>query len=177
MENHALWLIVDTIIITISAVICVIICNMYKRRISEERERLEFLSRDRLIYIQTLIEMVYLYKHNPQQLLEALQTEMSIRKLCSHHILDIDLKIKSVEFEKLKHNDQLFYQLYMSGFSTQMLCTIFGLNNLNSVYVKSHRINKHIEKMPDITDNAKKTPIVDATITHTDKCTEVGKQS
>ena len=49
---------------------------------------------------------------------------------------------------KINKNDLLMYQLYEEGFSPKELCVLFGLNNLNSFYIKHHRIKQKLGQSP-----------------------------
>lgn len=102
----------------------------------------------RLYYIRKLMDLVYTYSHRPEQLLRLLQTEMSIKKLLCYHVVEDATDGLIPDEARVSKNDRLLYQLHKEGFSPRELCVIFGLNNLNSVYVKYHRMNKRLRFEP-----------------------------
>lgn len=67
----------------------------------------------------------------------------SVEKMIAYHILDQDVEIP--DGIKCKDRDWLLRELYRKEFSAQQLVIMFGLSNVNSVYVKSCRINKKIK--------------------------------
>lgn len=98
----------------------------------------------RLNYIRILIDTVYSYSNQPELLQKHMQKEMSIKKLMAYHVIDNRCERFFTAATKVNGNDQLLYMLHKEGFSPRELCVIFELNNLNSVYVKCHRINKKL---------------------------------
>ena len=73
-----------------------------------------------------------------------LQKEMAIKKLMACHVVDNHCGHFFTSRTKVSTNDQLLYMLHKEGFTPRELCIIFELNNINSVYVKCHRINKKL---------------------------------
>lgn len=106
------------------------------------------IAESRILYIHILLETIYTYNHDPKLLQKHLQCEMTVKKLLGYGTIEdrcdelFDPKLK------INKNDLLMYQLYEEGFSPKELCVLFGLNNLNSFYVKHHRINKKLGKIP-----------------------------
>lgn len=68
---------------------------------------------------------------------------MAIKKLMAYHVVDNHCGHFFTSRTKVSTNDQLLYMLHKEGFTPRELCIIFELNNINSVYVKCHRINKN----------------------------------
>lgn len=105
--------------------------------------KLKIRIRDNLRYICILIETVYTYKNNPQQLRDHLLQEMTIKKLLCYHIVEEDESLFPPDM-KCTQKDKLLYKLHLEGFTSKELCILFELNNLNTVYVKCHRVNKKL---------------------------------
>ena len=130
-------------IITILVMDIFIVLIIYRRL----RHHIQYVSgqaKARLNYIRILIDTVYTYSHQPELLQKHLQKEMSIKKLLAYHVIDNRCDRLFSARMKVNSNDQLLYMLHKEGFSLRELCVIFELNNLNSVYVKCHRINKKL---------------------------------
>ena len=102
------------------------------------------LATARLNYIRILIDTVYTYYHHPELMRKHLQKEMAIKKLMAYHVVDNHCGYFFTSRTKVSTNDQLLYMLHKEGFTPRELCIIFELNNINSVYVKCHRINKKL---------------------------------
>lgn len=105
---------------------------------------------NRLRYIQILIEVVYTYKNQPSHMREHLLQEMTINKMLNYHIVDNCCNRIFAPDLKCTERDKLLYMLHKEGFSARELCIIFQLNNINSVYVKRHRINKLLDTVEEI---------------------------
>lgn len=137
------------IIFTIILIITLLAIIVLTHYIVEQNRRLnshKLKARDRLKYIQILMRIVYYHKHDPIHLTAHIHDEMSILKILSYHIID-DVCDKYFPPElKCSKNDKLLYILHEDGFTARELCVIFGLNNMNSVYVKCSRINKKLNK-------------------------------
>lgn len=130
-------------IITILVMDIFIVLIIYRRL----RNHIHYVSgqaKARLNYIRILIDTVYTYSHQPELLQKPLQKEMSIKKLLAYHVIDNRCDRLFSARMKVNSNDQLLYMLHKEGFSPRELCVIFEWNNLNSVYVKCHRINKKL---------------------------------
>lgn len=65
----------------------------------------------------------------------------------AYHVVDNNCGHFFPSQTKVSTNDQLLYMLHKEGFTPRELCIIFELNNINSVYVKCHRINKNSTRM------------------------------
>lgn len=117
-------------------------CLIRKNRLLRE---IETQAADRLQYIRTLIEIVYIYKHDTQLMLKHLQAEMTIKRLLNSHVVADKCDERYPGGIKCTKKDKLLYMLYQEGFSTKELCVLFELNNLNSVYVKCCRMNKKMK--------------------------------
>ena len=112
----------------------------YKKCLREVR----LCAANRLRYIQDLIEVVYTYQHQPSHMQQHLRQEMTIKKLLNYHIIDNRCERIFSPGIKSTERDKLLYMLHKDGFSARELCILFELNNVNSVYVKCHRINKQL---------------------------------
>lgn len=135
-------------IITIFIMDIIIVLFIYRSL----RNRFQEVTRQasaRLDYIRILIDTVYTHDHHPESLQKHMQKEMSIKKLMAYHVVENHCERFFCSRIKVNRNDQLLYMLHQEGFSPRELCIIFELNNLNSVYVKCHRINKKL--YPDLT--------------------------
>ena len=105
--------------------------------------KLKLKIRDNCLYVCILIETVYTYKNSPQLLRDRLLQEMTIKKLLCYHLVEDDENFFPSDLKCTKR-DKLLYKLHLEGFTYKELCILFELNNLNSVYVKCHRINKKL---------------------------------
>lgn len=118
---------------------------------NKEYAKYKTLSSDCIRYIEMLIETVYTYKHQPQHLCDHLI--QTIKKLLSYHIIDEDCSHLFPSDLKCRKNDMLLYKLHMMGFTAKELCLLFELNNINSVYVKCHRIKKKLNSDRNLHDD------------------------
>lgn len=144
-------------IITILVMDIFIVLLIY-RRLRNRFHAATLQAKSRLNYIRILADTVYTYSHRPELLQKQLQKELSIKKLMAYHVIEGRCDRFFSSTIKVNRKDQLLYMLYKEGFTPRELCVIFELNNLNSVYVKCHRIKKklHTEKaLEDIPDNRK----------------------
>lgn len=131
-------------LIFLDLIVVVLVCRFHFATQKRHFRRIESRARDRLLYIQSLIDLIYTYKHNPVLLESHLTQQVSIKKILSHHVIDDECEKYIPKDLKILKTDMLLYTLYQEGFSYRELCVIFELNNLNSVYVKYHRINKKL---------------------------------
>lgn len=136
-------LVILAILLIDQLVILPLLCHLLRRNrlLSGYRSRCE----DSRRYIGMLIETLYLYKHNPHRLYEHLTQQMTANTLLNHHIIDEDFTELFPSDFKARPNDMLLYKLHREGFTPRVLCVLFGLNNINSVYVKCHRIKRKID--------------------------------
>ncbi len=137
------------LLIVCDAIVVAIFCRHYAAVQKRKCRNAGILARNRLIYIRCLIETVYLYCNRPQNLVEHLKIEMSIDKIVAYHILDQEMKPDGV---KCKDRDWLLRDLYRHEFSAQQLVVMFGLSNVNSVYVKCCRVNKKVQNAKNIVE-------------------------
>ncbi len=112
-------------------------------------DRLETEMRARLNYIHILIDTVYSFGNNSELLLTQLKKEMSVKKLLLYGIIKRRQTEACDPELKISEDDRLLYQLLQEGFSPRELCIIFSLNNINSLYVKHHRIRKKLGLLSD----------------------------
>lgn len=129
-------------IITILVMDIFIVLIIYRRL----RHHIQYVSgqaKARLNYIRILIDTVYTYSHQPELLQNTCKRDVD-QKLLAYHVIDNRCDRLFSARMKVNSNDQLLYMLHKEGFSPRELCIIFELNNLNSVYVKCHRINKKL---------------------------------
>ena len=145
------------IIIIMNILLAGVLCYQVWMFIKYRYKEVKRIAESRILHIHILLETIYTYNHDPELLQKHLQREMTINKLLgygtiedrSHELFDPKLRINK--------NDLLMYQLYEEGFSPKELCVLFGLNNLNSFYVKHHRINKKLGKIPAEKPDARAT--------------------
>lgn len=133
-------------IILLNVIIIGLICK--SQRLAHQKQMLQAQEKvnNQLLYVRSLIDLVYTYQHRPELLLIHFQLEMSIKKLLIYHLIEDRCDHYCPEETKLNQNDKLFYMLCEEGFSARELCVIFGQNNINSVYVRHHRIRKKLQK-------------------------------
>lgn len=136
------------IIIIINLLLAIALCIQGWIFVKHRYKEMKRIAESRILYIHILLETIYTYNHDPKLLQKHLQCEMTVKKLLGYGTIEdrcdelFDPKLK------INKNDLLMYQLYEEGFSPKELCVLFGLNNLNSFYVKHHRINKKLGKIP-----------------------------
>ncbi|MCM1532993.1 MAG: hypothetical protein NC114_12100 [Ruminococcus flavefaciens] len=106
--------------------------------------RLRSKAQAQLDYIHILIETVYVYGNNHELLSKRLKQEMSAKKLLLYGIIERKRTEADDPELKISEDDRLLYQLLHEGFSPRELCIIFSLSNINSLYVKHHRIRKKL---------------------------------
>lgn len=124
--------------------VVIMLLVFYMKKQTGELNTFKYKHADCRRYIEMLIETVYTHKHDPKHLLEHLCEEMTVKKLLCYHIVAEDLdRLFPPDFNANK-NDMLIYKLSEEGFSVKELCLLFGLNNLNTVYVKCSRIKKKL---------------------------------
>jgi len=111
----------------------------------------------RLNYIHILIDTVYVYGNNHELLSKRLKQEMSAKKLLLYGIIERKQTEACDPELKISEDDRLLYQLLQEGFSLRELCIIFTLNNLNSLYVKHHRIRKKLKHFSDTNEKIEPT--------------------
>ena len=129
-------------IIDILLVSIVIFVVLRERKLYGDKLRRE--AQERLDYIHILIDTVYTYGNNNELLSARLKQEMSAKKLLLYGIIERKQTEACRPELKIGEDDRLLYQLLQEGFSPRELCIIFSLNNLNSLYVKHHRIRKKL---------------------------------
>lgn len=130
--------------LVLDAAVVLLVCGWAFASSRRRRRDAEASASDRLHYIRILMDLVYTYSHRPEQLVGLLRAEMSIGKLLCCHVVEDGTARFAPEQLRANRNDKLLYQLHEAGFTPRELCVIFGLNNLNSVYVKYHRMNKRL---------------------------------
>lgn len=109
-----------------------------------EKERLKEQAESRLLYIRSLSDILYTYQRKPEQLCERLYEEMAVNKLLSYRVIEDRSDEQFDPALKLNKKDRLLYLLVEDGFTPRELCVLMELNNMNSVYVKYHRIRKKL---------------------------------
>lgn len=119
-------------------------CRIRALKQKIETDRLKEQAESRLRYIRSLLDMVYTYQRKPEQLLVHLREEMSVNKLLSYHIIEDRCNEVFDPALKIGKKDQILYLLLEEGFTSRELCVMLELNNLNSVYVKYHRVRKKL---------------------------------
>lgn len=135
-------LILDTVVISL---VCIGYTSMHKKA----HNRTTDLAQARLLYIRSTIHLVYTYSHQPELMLQHLKTEMSIRKILNYRIIEDHCERMVDDRPEIRQPDKLLYMLHKEGFTPQELCVIFNLNNLNTVYVKCHRVRQKLKSRKD----------------------------
>lgn len=122
--------------------------KLYMRKLHDEAQA-------RLNYIHILIDTVYTYGSSHELLSTRLKQEMSAKKLLLYGIVERKKTEACAPELKISEDDRLLYQLLQEGFSPRELCIIFALNNINSLYVKHHRIRKKLGLLSDTNEKIK----------------------
>ena len=134
--------------------VVVLVCKSYTASRQRYYAKSVQQAKDRLLFIQLLVELVYTYKHDSKKMLEKVTRQMTIERFINCHLIEEDCSGHIPQDLKVREKDRLLYKLYQEGFSVQALCLLFRLNNINSVYVKCHRINKRLKMgMAEIIDD------------------------
>lgn len=136
--------IIDVLIISVIIFVALRERRRYGDRLCSEAQA-------RLDYIHILIDTVYTYGNNHELLSVRLKQEMSAKKLLLYGIIERKQTEACRPELKINEDDRLLYQLLQEGFSPRELCIVFSLNNLNSLYVKHHRIRKKLGLLSEAT--------------------------
>lgn len=146
-------IILATLLMVCFFIMLVLTCSIFifRQHIVKLKNRI----RDSRHYVCILIENVYTFKNDPQRLRDRLLNEMTIKKFLCYHLVDDDDGIFPPDLKCTK-KDKLLYKLHLEGFTPKELCILFELNNLNTVYVKCHRVSKKLannDTVPQLKEN------------------------
>lgn len=108
-------------------------------------------SHQRFLFIRKLISLAFIYEHNTDLFHKKFVEMVNIKTLKRRQIINPMNIISNDEFiASLKDKGLTEWELeicYLTelGFTAQELCVIYGLKNINSIYVKRHRIKKKLK--------------------------------
>lgn len=110
---------------------------------SEQAERLMNLIRD-------LIDLAFVHDENKEKFYDKFLEEIGMPSLRKRGIIDPDTLLRTPRFNRmcgeLRCEDAELWILLMAGFSSRELKVIYGMTNINSVYIKRHRLRGRLDK-------------------------------
>lgn len=108
-------------------------------------------SHQRFLFIRKLISLAFIYGHDTDLFHKKFVEMVNIKTLKRRQIIHPMNFIPNDEFiESLKDKGLTEWEIEICcltelGFTAQELCVIYGLKNINSIYVKRHRIKKKLK--------------------------------
>ncbi len=106
----------------------------------------------RMKLLRRLLSHAYVYNYDPELFLRKFQEEVHISRLDSGDVICTHAEQKRLKrLHRLKHDqpiknqDLLLCILLDKGFTPQELSVVFGMKNINSIYVRYSRIRKMVE--------------------------------
>ena len=118
-------------------------CRRRRTEYSLQAERL-------LLLVREMIDLAYTYENNPKKFYEKFREQVSASALEERGIIDPDTLLHTARYnrmcENLKREDAELWALLMRGFSIRELKVIYGFENINSVYTKTHRLRSRLDK-------------------------------
>lgn len=122
-----------------------------ERVYADEVSRLMFL-------LHELVDAAYVYGEDPAKFYVKFLEMISVESLRSRGIIDPDTMLRTPQYNRmckgLDAKDAELWTLIMAGFDSRALKVIYGMSNINSVYVKRNRLKKRLSlKMQQLMDN------------------------
>lgn len=116
-----------------------------------KRERVYAKEAHRLmLLLRNMIDNAFIYDENPAKFHSKFLEMVSVESLRAHGIIDPDALLRTPKYNRtckeLRCEDAELWTFLMAGFSSRELKIIYGLTNLNSVYVKRNRLKKRLNK-------------------------------
>jgi hypothetical protein len=116
--------------------------------------------RNRLIYathcerlenlIHDIIDLAYVYDEDHTKFYSKFLETVSVNSLSRRGIINPDAMLRTSKFNQelktMKQGDAELLALLMAGFSSREIKIIYGLKNMNSVYIKCHRLRSRMSK-------------------------------
>jgi hypothetical protein len=114
-----------------------------ERIYAEEVQRLMSLLCD-------IIDNALVYDEKPAKFYVTFLEMISVESLRKRGIIDPDALLRTPRYNRhckdLRREDAELWALLMAGFKPRELKVIYGLTNINSVYVKVNRLKKRLNK-------------------------------
>jgi hypothetical protein len=99
--------------------------------------------------LRRLLSHAYIYNYNPEMFLRKFQEEVHISQLHYSDVICTNTekrwikRLNRLKYDQpIKNQDILLYILLDNGFTPQELSVVFGMKNINSIYVRYSRIRK-----------------------------------
>lgn len=111
-----------------------------------------------MLLIRNLIDMAFIYDEDCEKFYRKFLEEVSVESLSRRGIIDPDALLRTPHYNKackgMKRSDAELWTLIKAGFTSRELMVIYGLTNINSVYIKRNRLKSRLQKhMLDLTNN------------------------
>lgn len=91
-------------------------------------------------FLQKLIKLAFTFETNKDLFYEKFVATIDVEALKEYGIIEVD----STNPELTPQEAEL-YSLIEAGFTPEELCVIYKKKNLNSIYIKRHRLNKKLK--------------------------------
>ena len=139
------------IIICVSLYAVILWGNFHGIRLYRKFKSTRQLAQRRFKLIRSIIDIIHTYDFDSDLCVKKLRAIVHIDELRRQSILnldhDMDKYTKKANGEELPRNDVEFICLAKAGFTPRELCVIYDLANLNSFYVKKHRVMKRAKNL------------------------------
>lgn len=96
--------------------------------------------------IRSLIDLAFVYDQDEKRFYSKFSEMINVASLRKHGIIDPDALLHTPRFNGLRCEDAELWTLLMAGFSSRELKVIYGMTNINSVYIKRHRLRNRLDK-------------------------------
>lgn len=108
--------------------------------------------------LHEIIDLAFVYEENHTLFFRKFTELVNVKSLTKRGLIDPDALLRTPrynrDFNSLKRCDAELLALLAAGFSNRELKVIFGLKNLNSVYIKNHRVRSRLSaKMRQLLDD------------------------
>ncbi len=103
-----------------------------------------------VLLLRKLIDLACTYENDPEKFQRKFLEAISISALRESGIIDpsalLQIPPHKKAYSKMKRADAELWALRMAGLSMRELKIIYGLKNMNSMYVKLHRMKSRLDK-------------------------------
>ena len=97
-----------------------------------------------------IIDLAFIYENDHTRFYMKFLDTINVESLSKRDIITPDAMLRTSsynrDFKEMKRKDAEFLALLAAGFSYREIKVIYNLKNLNSVYIKSHRLRGRISK-------------------------------
>jgi hypothetical protein len=138
-------------LLLLSGVVVGVIIHRVFRTWRERRQKIYDVHSVRLeTLLHEIIDLAFTYEGDHVKFYLKFLETVNAKSLTKRGIIDpealLGTSLDKSELSGMKRSDAEFLSLLSAGFSYRELTVIYGLKNLNSVYIKSHRLRGRLSK-------------------------------